>query len=447
MQPTSKNLFREFLGLAVPTVLSGMLYILYTIIDGIFIGRYLGEESLAALNILVPVLYVPYALSVMVGVGGSTLVARLLGQNKPMQARRVFTQALYIILAFSAAMTIGVQSFLPEITRGLGATGALAEHVQAYLGSAVWFTLFCNLLCALELFLRTEGARAARLGLYAMALGALVNVGLDYIFIVVLKSGMEGPAIATGISFMASSLSMLGYHQFKARIVKPCRHAFSAGSHMWSIVHNGASTFLGAVAPAVVILAFNQIILRAYGEFGLAAYAILEYMTLAAWVVMMGLVQSMQPMVSFYRGAANPAAVKRSLTLGTSGILLVAVLAAVAMLLFSQPLAAVFLPSSTKAWAILEGAVPWYALSFPIAACNLVAAGYFTAIERPGASSLIALLRSWVLLFTTLWLLITWWGDGAVWFTLVITETATLLVSAYLLWRYRRVLIAVGIHR
>jgi Na+-driven multidrug efflux pump len=432
---SNKKLLKEFLALALPTVLSGLLYTLYTIIDGIFIGRYLGAQALAALNLLVPLLYLPYAASLMVGVGGATLVARLMGEGKTREARRVFTQSLALLALLSAAMTAAVQLFLPQIVSAVGATGIVAVHVADYLGTAAWFSLFASLLYALEFFLRAEGARAARLGLYAMALGALVNVGLDYWLIVILKQGMAAPALATGISMSASSLCMLAYHVFRARSVRFCRGAFQRPFYLGRAMYNGASEFLGAIAPAVVVFAFNRVILRAYGDSGLAAYAILEYTTLAAHVVMIGLVQSMQPMVSFHRGAGDMRAVRASLALGASGLALVSLAAALAVWGFAAPLAQLFLPDSPRAWQILGYAVPWYAPSFPLAACNLIVAGYFTALERPGPSALIAVLRSWVLLFAALWCLTAWLGDGAVWFTLIVTEAATLAVSAYLLWR------------
>ncbi|MEB0165179.1 MATE family efflux transporter, partial [Glaciimonas sp. CA11.2] len=96
---STKSLLKQFIALAIPTLLSGWVYTLYTFVDGIFIGRYLGAESLAALNLLVPLLYVPYAVSLMIGVGGATLIARLSGEGRFDEARRVFTQALWTMLA------------------------------------------------------------------------------------------------------------------------------------------------------------------------------------------------------------------------------------------------------------------------------------------------------------------------------------------------------------
>ena len=114
-QGARTSLLKEFTSLAVPTILSGWVYTVYTLIDGIFIGRYVGEQALAALNLVVPLLYVPYALSVMVGVGGATLIARLLGEARHAEARRAFSQVLWVMFAAGVAMSAGVLAFKHNI--------------------------------------------------------------------------------------------------------------------------------------------------------------------------------------------------------------------------------------------------------------------------------------------------------------------------------------------
>ena len=439
MQNTSqKSLLKEFIVLAIPTLLSGWVYTLYTFVDGIFIGRYLGSQSLAALNLLVPLIYVPYALSLMIGVGGATLIARLSGQNRMDEARRVFTQALWSMLGIGIALSVVVLTHTAKIAHLMGATGHLAVLVEDYLSTYAWFILFAQALYALEFFLRTEGAKAAAFGLYAMFFGALVNVVLDYYLIVVLPMGMKGAGLATGISMLVSSVTMLSYHFFKAKNIRPCRNAFKGGNQVGLMLYNGSSEFLGAIAPVVTVFVFNRVILSAYGESGLAAYAILEYMTLAAIVTMMGFVQTMQPMISFYRGANQPRAVQSVFTFGASMVMGVAVLIAVVMLAFSRQLTFLFLPEGGSAWEVLEPVILWYALAFLPTGCNLIAAGYLTAVERPGASAIIAVLRSWILLLGSLWLLNTYFGGEAIWYALLITELLTLIASVWLILHHQR---------
>ncbi|WP_245725529.1 MATE family efflux transporter [Pandoraea oxalativorans] len=384
-------------------------------------------------------LYVPYALSVMVGVGGATLIARLLGERRNAEARRAFSQVLWVMLVSGVAMSAAVLVFRHEIAAALGAQGAITAHVVAYLSGWGWFVLFANGLYAMELFLRVEGAPAARFGLYAMLMGALANVALDYWFIVVREMGMHGAALATGLSMMVSSSVMLAYHLCLAKQVVPARHAFGGGethvSYVWRAMYNGASEFLGAIAPAVTVFVFNRVILVNFGEPGLAAYAILEYMTLGATVTMVALVQSMQPMISFYRGARDAKALQGAFRLGVVAVMGFSLLVALAMAALARPLTFLFLPAGGDAWSILEHAVIWYALAFLPAAGNLIVAGYLTAVEAPGPSAAIAMLRSWILLLGILWLLDARFGGGAIWYTLLATEATTLALSA---WLYRK---------
>ncbi|VVE62649.1 multidrug transporter MatE [Pandoraea captiosa] len=437
VQGTTTSLLKEYTSLAIPTILSGWVYTIYTLIDGIFIGRYVGQQALAALNLVVPLLYVPYAISVMVGVGGATLIARLLGEQRQAQARRAFSQVLWVMLVAGIVMSAGVLVFKHEIAAALGAQGAVTADVVAYLSGWGWFVLFANGLYAMELFLRVEGAPAARFGLYAMFLGALANVALDYWLIVVRDMGMYGASLATGLSMMVSSSVMLGYHFLFAKQVVPAHGAlrWRGERHVWRAMYNGASEFLGAIAPALTVFVFNRVILTNFGEPGLAAYAILEYMTLGATVTMVALVQSMQPMISFYRGARDTKALQGAFRLGVIAVMGFSLLVAAAMTTLARPLTFLFLPAGGEAWSILEHAVVWYALAFVPAAGNLIVAGYLTAVEAPGPSAAIAMLRSWVLLLGVLWTLNALLGGNAIWYTLLVTEAATLALSA---WLYRR---------
>jgi Na+-driven multidrug efflux pump len=144
------------------------------------------------------------------------------------------------------------------------------------------------------------------------------------------------------------------------------------------------------------------------------------------------LVQSMQPMVSFYRGAKNGDAMRTSFRIGVVVTLGFACLAAGAMLLFAHPLTELFVPNSENAWRVLRDAVPWVAMAIVPAALNIAVAGYLTAIEAPLESMIIALLRSWLLLLGLLFLLTFLFEGQGIWMTTVTTEVLTFAASAWL---------------
>ncbi|MEB0138114.1 MULTISPECIES: MATE family efflux transporter [unclassified Undibacterium] len=430
----SAILFRQYLRLAIPTVLAAWVYSAYAFIDGVFIGRYVGSTGLAAFNLIVPFLYIPYALSVMVGVGGATLVARLLGAGEARAAAAAFTQSCCLLCVLGLACSLALGLGAGWLVEMVVPPGPMRAYAESYLQIAAGFTLFATLSYALELFLRVEGA--ASYGLLCLCIGALLNIGLDYLFIVEFSYGMRGAAWATGISHAVAALLMLSYHVWRAAHLRLVSHAFEQVNVLAQIAYNGLSELLGELAPAFTILAFNWVIAGQLGQAGLVAYAVLEYLTIAAVVTMVALVQSMQTLVSFQRGAGEWQALRSAMHIGALCVLLFAAGAMLLMWTQSDQLIVWLLPGEhAEAWDILGTAVPWYALAFIPAGANLLISGYFTAIEAPLRSTVIALLRSFVLLLAALCLLVAWMGASGIWFALLLAEILTLVLSA---WLYRR---------
>lgn len=434
MHSSSDSLFRQFTKLAIPTVLAAWVYCMHSVISGIFIGRYIGADALAALNLLVPLLYLPYAFSVMIGVGGSTLVARLLGEQREREAAEAFTQALWLVSVCGAGFTLAILFHADTFVRLTGARGDLAVLATQFLHAYAPFVLFPTACYALELFLRIEGA--AKFGLACLIAGGIADVALTWWMVGHLQWGMRGAAWATGLSQTLACVPMFAFHLVRARRLRPVARAFAAPGHAWRMAYNGVSEFLGEIAPSVTIFAFNHAVLRALGDTGLVAFAVVEYVTMIASVTMITLVQSMQPIVSFQRGAGHAHAVSRAFSIGLVTTAGFALLAALACLALAQPLGDLFVPGNSAAQALLHQALPWCALAFVPAAINVAISGYLTAIEAPLASMLVALMRSWLLLLAMLWLLTAWLGPRGIWMTVALTEAVT-LVASIALYRLR----------
>ncbi|AET94222.1 Multi antimicrobial extrusion protein MatE (plasmid) [Burkholderia sp. YI23] len=434
MSNNNTSLVRRFSNYAVPTVLAAWVYCMHSVISGIFIGRYIGADALAALNLLVPLLYLPYAFSVMIGVGGSTLVSRLLGERRERDAAEAFTQALWLLGACGVAFTLAIYLYADTFVHWTGARGELASLAVTFLHAYAPFVLFPTACYALELFLRIEGA--AKFGLVCLIAGGIVDVALTWWMVSHMQWGMRGAALASGISQALACMPMLAYHFVKAQRVRPVARAFARLDHAWRMAYNGASEFLGEIAPSVTLFAFNHAVLRWLGDTGLVAFAVVEYMTMIASVTMVALVQSMQPIVSFERGARNGHAVTRAFSIGMTVTAGFALAAAFAILTLAAPLGSLFVPDSPAAQALLRDALPWCALAFLPAAINVAISGYLTAIEAPLASMIVALLRSWLLLLAMLWFLTEWLGPRGLWMTVAVTEMVT-LVASIVLYRTR----------
>lgn len=436
---------REFFQLCMPTVLAGWIYAVYSMADGVFLGHYIGTPALASLNLVLPVLYIPYAFALLIGVGGGTLMARLRGEGRILEARRVAAQTLLALFVAGAVMMLPLLLFPRQMAHMLGAHGVLVAHCASFLQNYAVFMPFACAGPALGFLLRAEEARAARISLLAMSVGALLNAGLDCLFIAHLGMQMEGAALATGTGQFGAVLVMLPWLFRRHNALRPAM--VPGPRYFCAICYGGISEFFSAIAPVVTIYAFNFVVVGQFGVDGLAAYAVLEYMTLGSAVTMLGLVQSMQPMVSYYRGANRPASMRQTLKVAGITLACCAIFFALLVLLASPSLVRMILPSGQAVWSIIGTAVPWYALAILPASMNLLVAGYLTSIEHPGVSLAISGSRSLVLLLVFLWGLHVFFGGRSIWLTPLLTELVTVLVSLAMVTRYHVAAIMMPLRR
>lgn len=426
-------LLKQFLNVAGPTVMMGWLAAIFFVVDGIFIGRFIGPDALAASNLALPILVLPFAFGIMISVGGSTRCAVLLGQGKFLEAAAIFTQATWLVMIGGSLIGLMFYFMADSIAYVLGARDHIHTMAANYLRYYSFFQPFVIIAFTFEAFLRLENA--ARVGMYAMGAAALANIGLDYFLIVTCGLGMKGSALATGITLSLSGLAMLMYHVLRANHLKLIRRAFSRfKQEITTILYLGLSEFLSQIAPMAVIASFNFAVLNWIGKDGLVAYTILDQTIMIGTITLIALMQSMQSMVSYFFGAEKRVEMMRCVAIGCSFIIGFSLLLALMVVFAAKPLTVIYLGKNIQEiWHHLEFATKWYGLALIPGGINLVVLGYLTAIQAPTKSTIIALLRSWIILLIALWTLPAFFGAQAIWLVILITELATLPVSLILL--------------
>ena len=200
------RLFRKLL---IPTVLGMVFSAVFVITDGIFVGKGIGSDALAAVNITAPLFMITTGIGLMFGVGASVVASIHLSQGKRKVASINITQAL----AFSALLILVLSSlccyFAEPIGRLLGSSERLLPLVVEYMNWYVPFLVFYLLLSAGMFYIRLDGSPN-----YAMmcnAVSAIINIILDYVFIFQLGWGMMGAAFATSLGTMVGGLMTLIY--------------------------------------------------------------------------------------------------------------------------------------------------------------------------------------------------------------------------------------------
>ena len=144
---------------AAPSIVMMVFMSLYTIVDGIFVSRFLGSNALSALNIVYPVINVAIALSTMIGTGGSAIISKYLGEGKKKRAREALTQFVLLTLLLSVILLVTSEIFLTPISRFLGASDVLLSDCRIYLGASMLFIPACMLQTVFQSFLVTAGVR------------------------------------------------------------------------------------------------------------------------------------------------------------------------------------------------------------------------------------------------------------------------------------------------
>lgn len=422
----SENLFKLIFKYGVPSILTMWIFSLYTIVDGIFIGKFLGAKNLAAVNIVMPYVNFSFAIGIMVAVGSSTMIAIQLGAGEDKKALKSYSTSLQLFMIFSLILSsIGI--FFPEkAVQILGANDIILEEATTYLFYLSFFTLFYMLSYGFESFVRIEGS--PNYSLLCILGGAIMNIVLDYFLIVILGMGIKGAAIATGAAQMTTAL-MLGYYLlFKAKKLKYTFIKFNLKT-IGSILYNGSSEFLTEMATGVVIMAFNINIMTIIGSDGISAFSVISYVSTLVTMTMIGFSQGLQPIISFNYGAQANKRVLKLLKIGTFIVFSLGIFFFLLINIFADELVSIFIKEDKALFFLTKEAIIYYSFTYILMGINIIISSYFTAIENAFISSILSVLRGLIFINILLFLLPEIFNTKGIWLSAPINEAIMLLIS------------------
>lgn len=433
------KLFRRFL---FPTVMGMVFSAVFVITDGIFVGRGIGSDALAAVNIVAPFFTLGTGLGLMFGMGGSVVASINLAQGKRRVAQINITQSLVVpallTLLLSAALILGWRPVLAM----LGTPVELLVPAREYLVS---FTLFLAPLAVFNILMfivRLDGAPR-----FAMACNigaACINIALDYLFIFVFEWGLTGAAVATGIGYIVGSGVMLWYMLRRSRTLRFVKFKMSLKSmrltmrNLWYMSYIGFPALLSELAISCLMIVGNYTFIRYVGKDGVAAYSIACYIFPIIFMVYNGIIQSAQPIISYNYGAGLMRRGRKALrmALGTAALCGVAVFGFT--WLCSPWIVGLFLTPDAPAYAIAVQGLPWFAAGYPFFGINVVTIGYYQSIERGRLATGHTILRGIVLMTCGFLVMPHLAGVTGIWLAVPAAEALETLLLAAMLLRSRR---------
>lgn len=400
---------------------------LYTMVDGVFVARGVGETAMAAVNLSAPFTSLVFMVGILLATGTSTVISVALGRGELEEARNYFNQNLAVTVCVSLALAALVLFNLERAALFLGATPDTLDYVKEYVGTIAVFAVFFTVSYNLEVQVKANGA--PQVSTVGVASCALMNVVLDALFVMGFGWGVWGAALATGLAQVTSTAVFFGYFLTHRERLRLGRFRRNLGAYR-RIVPLGLSEGLNELSNGLVIFLFNHTILRFIGEQALPAYTIISYVNTLVLMTMTGTAQGMQPLVSFSLGAGRRRDCHELLRYGLTAAALFAGLSFALGELGAPLIVGAFLERSSAIFAYSVSALRLYAWSFLVVGFNVVFAAFFTAVERPGPAFAISLSRSLVLLAASLLAMAVLFGDRGIWLSTLVSELGCLCITA-----------------
>ena len=431
-----QSLRKQFFRFSTATVASLMVFSLYSIVDGLFVARGVGEYAISAVNLSVPFINLLFSIAVIFAVGTSTIIAYLLGQKNAQSANKLFSQNLVTLAVIGITISILVLVFTKPFALLLGADELTLEYTIHYLQGLAPFAVCFMISYNLEVLVKTDGR--PRLALITVCVGCVTNCVLDYLAIFHWDMGIWGAAAATGVSQLLTCVIYMTHFFGKYTTFHPVRFRMD-----WKIYRRllpiGISDGLTELCNGLMIFLFNHTILRCIGTDGLVAYTIIAYANTLVINITMGISQGSQPLISFQNGRGDSAAIGKLLGYGLRTMCGVAAVCFTALFLAAPALIGMFLPEAEpQMLAFSTDAFRRYSLCYLPVGFNIYIAGFLTAMERPVPAVAISTGRGLILQGSILLLLAAVFGGSSIWFAPLISELLCLGLSVFFLLRLRR---------
>ncbi len=410
---------------AFPSIIMMIFMSLYTIVDGIFISRFLGSNALSSLNIVFPVINVVIAIATMLGTGGNAIISKYLGEGRSRDARECLTQFTVIGLAVSLLLLVLTQIFLTPLCRILGSTDVLLADCRAYLSVSLMFAPACMLQTLFQSYLVTAGMPA--LGLFLTIGAGILNAVLDYVLILVFPMGIAGAAIATGIGQSVPAVAGLFYFLLSRKGLYFTRFRLHP-KELFMTCYNGSSEMVTQLSNAVITFLFNLIMLDLAGENGVAAITILLYGQFLFNGFYLGFSIGISPIVGFQYGAGNRKQLRSIYRTSFLFVLASSVALTAIAVISSTPLVSVF-TIDPETFTLADAGFRIFAFNFLFSGFNIASSGFFTALSNGRVSAIISFLRTLVFIVLSLLILPRFFRITGAWLAIPVAEFLTLVLA------------------
>jgi len=443
MEQQSNRLYAEmppvrlFFHAAIPGIISMFAMSIYSIIEGIFVGQFVGGDAFAAMNLAMPLVMINFALADMMGVGSSVPISIALGRKDEERANNFFSCAIILITAASIFMGTIMFIFAPNIIHAMGAEDRVAELAITYLRICALMGPTSNLVFAMDNFLRISGfvRGSMLLNLFMSAL----QICMVILLVAVLKLGLVGSALAINIGFTTCTFIALIPFILKKSVLKFRRPKLTV-QMLKQIVACGSPTFLNNIAGRLFSLVMNVLLLKMGGTLAVSTFAVLMYCSDLVQPMLYGLCDSMQPAIGYNWGAES---YKRVKTLAKCVFTATAVVSAFAIVLmcgFPRQIASIFVDGSeTQLLDLSSHALRLFSVEFLFWWFGYATQSFYNAIQKPQNAAILSL--STAIIFPLIMVAVLWpLGLDGLWLNQAATYVPVGIIAFFMLRKTQKTL-------
>lgn len=427
LEKIRQNTVGMILQFSIPAIIAMVLTSLITVVDGFFIGNYVGGEGIAAVNLGFPIIYLFLSIGLMVSVGGAAIAGMAFGAGNLTACNQVFRQTIVTTAVCSVLTGAAVVLFFEPMLDILGAKGQVREYFKIYYGILLPELIVMVVNSSFGMFIRGEGN--PQFYMKVNIVSVLTNIVLDYMFAVLFPIGIAGIAIASLLSALVSFAFILHFFLKKAKVYHLGSFSFS-GSLLKRTLLNGSSEFIGEMSTGIAMFAYNFVIMRKIGVDGVTAFTIVGYISYVFSMIIVGFGQGSSPIISFSFGAKEGNLAKNIRKRTNSLVFAIGLAVFLMMAVLSGWYSSLFVKNDTICQMVRQGML-LFMVSFFFSGINAITSFYFTSIGKAFESAVISLSRGLVVLLICIFVLPAYFGMTGVWLAAPVTEGITIAISAF----------------
>lgn len=392
----TEKIGKLMLSMGIPTLIAQVINLLYNIVDRMYIGHLVGPEALTGVGLTLSIITLISAFSAFVGAGGAPLAAIALGQGNKQRAQTILSNAVTMLIFFSVVLTILFFIVERPFLYFIGASNITYPYASSYLHIYLLGTLFVQIVIGLNPFITAQGHSKTAMG--SVLIGAVLNIALDPLFIIVFDMGVKGAAVATVISQFVSALWTLYFLLSPNTSLRIRAHCLKPD---WHIIGNvatlGISPFIMQSTESLISVVLSSGLKRYGGDLYVGSLTILQSIMQLINVPISGFTQGVQPILSYNFGAGNISRVKQSYRKIIIVTAIASFLLTLSVMLFPGAYASIFTDDAALL-AVVKKVMPVFVAGMLIFGIQMGCQTTFMGLGQAKISLFMACLRKVILL-------------------------------------------------